>query len=65
MIADRVGRAHRMFKKAIVHTHPAPARQDAPLRGQGHSEVRDAKNMNVTVADGRESVSAQCLGGES
>ncbi|WHZ26392.1 MAG: hypothetical protein OJF51_001187 [Nitrospira sp.] len=33
-----------MFKKAAVLTRPAPARQDAPLRKQGRSEVRDAKN---------------------
>ena len=25
-------------------TRPAPAHQDAPFRGQGRSEVRDAKN---------------------
>jgi len=40
MIADRIGSAHRMFKKASVLTRPTPARQDAPLRGQGRSERR-------------------------
>ena len=27
-----------MFKKAKLLTHPTPARQDAPFRGQGRSE---------------------------
>jgi len=40
MIADRVGRAHRMFKKASVFTRPTPARQDAPFHRQGRSERR-------------------------
>ena len=29
-----------MLKKARLVTHPAPARQDAPFRGQGRSERR-------------------------
>jgi hypothetical protein len=36
--------SRRMFKKADGLTRPAPARQDAPFRGRGRSEVRDAKN---------------------
>ena len=31
---------NRMFKKAVVLTHPAPARRDAPLHMRGHSERR-------------------------
>jgi hypothetical protein len=30
--------ARRLFKMARLLTHPTPARQDAPFRGQGRSE---------------------------
>jgi hypothetical protein len=29
-----------MFKKPVILTHPAPARQDAPFRGRGRSDRR-------------------------
>jgi hypothetical protein len=43
-IGPRVGtvgeRSRRMLKKARLLTRPTPAHQDAPLRGQGRSELR-------------------------
>jgi hypothetical protein len=35
--------ASRMLKKATVLTRPAPARQDAPFRGQGRSSETDPR----------------------
>jgi hypothetical protein len=43
-------------------TRPTPARQGATRPRQGRSEVRDAKIMNVTLADAGEAVSRPCLG---
>jgi hypothetical protein len=34
-------KCRRVFKKAVLLTRPALARQDAPFRRQGRSEVRD------------------------
>jgi len=34
-----------MFKRTTVLTRPTPARRDASLRGQGRSEVRDARTQ--------------------
>ena len=35
----RCQNGRRMLKKAAALTRPAPARQDAPFRGQGRSEL--------------------------
>lgn len=38
-----------MFKKAIILTHPAPARQDAPFLGRGRSKAHAATNKEQPV----------------
>jgi len=38
-----------MFKKGLILTLPAPARQDAAFRKRGRCEVRDAKNNERRV----------------
>ena len=51
-----------MFKTI---TCSPPRRATRAVPGEGRSEVRDAKNMERQIADGRESVNAQCLRGKS
>jgi hypothetical protein len=43
-----------MFKKVAVLTRPTPARQDAPFRGRGRSEVYGVKNNEVRDATAKE-----------
>jgi hypothetical protein len=47
-----------MLKKAVVLTHPTPARQDALFHRQGRSEVRGAKNNEGAR---RDEEGASCL----
>ena len=52
-----------MFKKISWPTPPCRATRAVP--GEGRSEIRDAKNIERQIADGREWVNAQCLRGKS
>ena len=52
-----------MFKK--ISSPTPPRRATRAVLGEGRSEVRDARNIERQIADGREWVNAQCLRGQS
>ena len=54
-----------MVKKAFVSHPPTPVRQNVPFHRQGPARSARRRVRSLTSADGRESVSAQCLRGEA